>query len=355
MKKYKKGDGKMYKPRRIKMLALLLALVLAFAACSAPAASAPAEPAPSGAPAAPVKTGEVQYITIGTASVGGMNYPIGMALAKIWNANVPGVKAVAIATNGAPHNIDLLRTKDIEAAVCRSIEANKAINGEKPYPEKMPWLKAVTGGLFYDANQVLALNDKGIESIADFKGKKIAVGPVGSGGEVDAKNTLAAYGLTYDDIQPQYVDASQAIEMMSDGLIDGAILGLTMGASAVSELMLGGKVKILPITDEAFTKYKELSPYMERRTVPAGTYPNQDYEVITAGSPPDNIVCREELPEELVYQMTKSIYDNIGEMQSVAAVMKQFSPELVAEEKDMLLTYHPGAKKYFLEQGWIKE
>lgn len=347
----------MNKLKGIRVLALLLVLVLAFVGCSAPAASAPA-PAASGAPAeaaaaAPAKTGDVQYITIGTASVGGMNYPIGMALAKIWNANVPGVKAVAIATNGAPHNIDLLRTKDIEAAVCRSIEANKAINGQAPYPEKMPWLKAITGGLFYDANQILALNDRGIESIADFKGKKIAVGPVGSGGEVDAKNTLAAYGLTYDDIQPQYVDASQAIEMMSDGLIDGAILGLTMGASAVSELMLGGKVKILPITDEAFAKYKELSPYMERRTLPAGTYPNQDYEVITAGSPPDNIVCREDLPEELVYQMTKAIYENIGEMQSVAAVMKQFSPDLVAEEADMLLPYHPGAKKYFLEKGWI--
>lgn len=306
-------------------------------------------------PATPPETadGKTKHITIGTAGVGGMNYPIGMALAKIWNANVPGVKAVAIATNGAPHNIDLLRTNDIDAAVCRAIEANKAINGAEPYPEKMPWITAITGGLFYDANQVLALKDKGIESIADFKGKKIAVGPVGSGGEVDARETLAAYGLTYADIQPQYIEASQAIEMMEDGLIDGAILGLTMGASAVSELMLSGKVKILPISDEAFEKLKANSPYMQRRTLPANTYPKQDYDVETVGSPPDNIICRAELSEELVYQMTKSIYENLPEMQAVAAVMQQFNEKLVEEEENMLLPYHPGAKKYFLEKGWI--
>ena len=90
-----------------------------------------------------VSAGEIKHITIGTASIGGMNYPIGMALARIWNANVPGVKAVAIATSGAPHNIDLLRTNDIDAAVCRAIEADKAINGVAPYPEKMPWIRAI--------------------------------------------------------------------------------------------------------------------------------------------------------------------------------------------------------------------
>lgn len=341
-------------------IALLLVAMMVVTACappqtSAPPAAEPTEEKPAETPAPPAASGEKIYITIGTASVGGMNYPIGMALAKIWNDSIDNMNAVAIATNGSPHNIDLLRTKDVEAAVCRAIEANRAIHGEDPYPEEMPWIRAITGGLFYDANQVVALKDKGITTIDDFRGKKIAVGPVGSGGEVDARETLAAYGLTYDDIQPQYIEASQAIEMLEDGLIDGAILGLTMGASAIAELMLGGKTDILPISDEAFEKLKANNPYMERRTLPANTYPNQDYEVITVGSPPDNIVVREELDEELAYQMTKSIYENLGEMQGVAQVMQQFGPDLVAEEADMLLLYHPGTKRYFVEQGWISE
>lgn len=341
--------------KKKKALIFILAIVLALAGCGS--SSEPQNTADSntntGDSAAPSQPKEVMNMTIGTASVGGMNYPIGMALAKIWNANIPEVRATAIATNGSPHNIDLLRTDDIDAAVARAIESNKAINGEEPYPEEMPWITAITGGLFYDANQILALKSSGIETIDNFKGKRIAVGPVGSGGEVDARDTLYAYGLTYDDIQPQYIEASQAIEMMEDGLVDGAILGLTMGASAVAELMISDKVVILPISDEAFVKLQEVSPYMQRRTLPANVYPNQDYEVATVGSPPDNIIAHRDLPEDLVYQMTKSIYENQHEMQSVAQVMENFGEGLIQEEEDMLLPYHPGTKKYFLEMGWI--
>lgn len=339
----------MKKAKASKFLIALMVVTLSMVGCGAKPA---ATPGTATTPTAPVET---KHITIGTASVGGMNYPIGMALAKIWNTNVPGVKAVAIATNGAPHNIDLLRTNDIDAAVCRAVEANRAINGVAPYPEKMPWLRALTGGLFLDASQVLAMKDRGIKSVADFKGKKVAVGPVGSGGEVDAKETLAAYGLTYKDVQPQYIDATQAIDMMNDGLIDGAILGLTLGASAVSELMMSGKVDIIPVSDDAYKKMLVKNPYLQQRTIPKNAYPKQDYEVLTVGSPPDNIVTRVELPEAMAYQMTKSIYENKVELQGVAAVMKEFGEALVVEEDKMLLPYHPGSKKYFIEKGWIKK
>ncbi len=351
----------MKKLNAIKLLSLLLVMMMLVVGCSTPATEEPAEPAEGETPATEEPATEEPasdepiHVTIGTAGVGGMNYPIGMALAQIWNGNIPNMRAVAIATNGSPHNIDLLRTGEAEAAVCRAIEADLARRGVEPYPEEMPWLVAVTGGLFYDATQVVARNDSGIETIYDFEGKRIAVGPAGSGGEVDARQILEAHGLSYDDISPQYVEATQAVEMMQNGLVDGAIFGLTMGNAAIAELMLGGDTVILPIDDDAFAAWKAISPYYERRTLPANVYPNQDYEVITAGSPPDNIVTTLEMPEDLVYEMTKSIYENIETMQEVAAVMEQFTPELVAEEEDMLLPYHPGAKRYFVEQGWISE
>ncbi|MDW7660999.1 MAG: TAXI family TRAP transporter solute-binding subunit [Bacillota bacterium] len=354
----------MLKGRKIRLISLLLVLMMVFVGCTAAPApvvtespepsTSTSEPAATSEPAPVAEPRETTHITIGTASVGGMNYPIGMALAQIWNGDVDGAKAVAIATNGSPHNIDLLRTNDIEAAVCRAIEANRAISGEAPYPEAMPWIRAITGGLFLDANQIVALKDNGIETIYDFKGKKIAVGPVGSGGEVDARETLAAHGITYDDIQPQYIEASQAIEMLEDGLIDGAILGLTMGSSAIAELMLTGKTVILPIEDEAFEKLVIASPYMQRRTLPANVYPNQDYEVLTAGSPPDHIIVRAEMDEQLVYEMTKAIYENKEVLQDVANVMERFGESMIAEESDMLLEYHDGTRRYFKEMGWIK-
>ena len=300
--------------------------------------------------------GEEIYITMGTAGVGGMNYPVGTAMARIWNADIKDMKAVAIATTGAVQNIDMLRTKDIEVATCRPVEAYLAINGIEKYKEKMPWIRALSGGVTIDVKQILALKGSGIESVSDFKGKRVAVGPVGSGGEADSREILTAYNLTYQDITPEYVEASQAVEMMQDGIIQGAILGLSLGSSAISELMLTNKVVLLPLSDEGFENLKKGNPFIQRRTVPAGAYPNQDYEVVTAGDTPDLVVCREELPEELAYEMTKAIYQpkNMEQIRAVAAAVRQYGPDLVDAPDKMMLPYHPGALRFFKEAGWIK-
>ncbi len=303
----------------------------------------------SAAFAAPIK-----QMSMGTAGVSGSNYPTGIAMSQVWNQNISSIKVVAIATNGSPHNIDLLRTNDIDVAMCRSLEAYRATNGTAPYPEKMPWLRSLTGGLFSDVFQVVATKSSGIKSVADFKGKRIAVGPVGSGGEVDARETLAAYGLTYKDMKVSYVEYAQAIEMMKDGQVDGGIIGLALGASGMTELMLDNKTNIIPITDAAVAALRKVNPFYGRREIPANTYPNQPAAVPTVGTPPDIIIVRAELDEKLAYDMTKALYENLKSLNTVTSLMKQFGPALVLPEDQMLIPYHPGSKKYFKEQGWLK-
>ncbi|HUW69217.1 MAG TPA: TAXI family TRAP transporter solute-binding subunit [bacterium] len=296
----------------------------------------------------------IKQMSMGTAGVSGSNYPTGIAMAQVWNQNIANIKVVAIATGGSPNNIDLLRTNDIDVAMCRSLEAYRATNGVAPYPEKMPWLRALTGGLFSDVFQVVASKSSGIKSIADFKGKRIAVGPVGSGGEVDARETLAAYGLTYKDMRVSFVEYTQGIEMLQDGQVDGGILGLALGASGMSELMLDNKTVILPITDQALANLRKANPNYGRRIIPADTYPHQSTAIETVGTPPDIIIVRSDLDEQLAYQMTKALYENLKTLNQVTSLMKQFGPGLVLPEDQMLIPYHPGAKRYFVEQGWLK-
>ncbi len=303
----------------------------------------------SAAFAAPIK-----QMSMGTAGVSGSNYPTGIAMSQVWNQNIANIKVVAIATGGSANNIDLLRTNDIDVAMCRSLEAYRATNGIAPYPEKMPWLRSLTGGLFSDVFQVVATKASGIKSIADFKGKRIAVGPVGSGGEIDARETLAAYGLTYKDVKASFVEYTQGIEMLQDGQVDCGILGLALGASGMTEMMLDNKVNIIPITDQALANLRKVNPNYGRRTIPADTYPNQPYAVATVGTPPDIIIVRAELDNDLAYQMTKALYENLKTLNSVTALMKQFGPSLVLSDDQMLIPYHPGARKYFVEQGWLK-
>lgn len=299
--------------------------------------------------AAPIK-----QMSMGTAGVSGSNYPTGIAMSQVWNQNIATIKVVAIATNGSPHNIDLLRTNDIDVAMCRSLEAYRATNGVAPYPEKMPWLRSLTGGLFSDVFQVVATKSSGIKSVADFKGKRIAVGPVGSGGEVDARETLAAYGLTYKDMKVSFVEYAQAIEMMKDGQVDGGIIGLSLGASGMTELMLDNKTILVPITDEAVANLRKVNPFYQRRVIPANTYPNQTTAVASVGTPPDIIIVRKELDDQLAYQMVKALYENQKTLNGVTMNMRQFGPSLVLADDQMLIPYHPGSRKYFVEQGWLK-
>lgn len=337
---------KLFTGKAVALLAALLASALVVA-CQPKAETGGAAPA-----AEAPKT--IRHITMGTAGVGGTNYPTGIAMSALWNANIPGIKSVAIATNGSPHNIDLLRTKDADVAVCRSLEAYRALNGVQPYPEKMPWMRSLTGGLFSDVFQVVATKESGIKSIDDFRGKRIVVGPVGSGGEVDARETLAAYGLTYDDVKPSFVEFAQGIEMMQDGLVDAGIIGVALGAAAMQELMLEGKVVMLPISDAALAKLKEKNEFFIRRVIPANIYPNQDYTVATVGTPPDIIIVREDMEADLVYKMTKTLYENLPAVHAVSALLTQFTKDLVLPDDQMLVPYHPGARKYFVEQGWLK-
>lgn len=343
--------------KRRGLIAMLLICAILFTACAAPAAEAtPSAPADtSGEETTTAETtnedGEPIFITIGTAAIGGAFYPLGMAMAKMWNEDIPNMKAVAIATAGSPQNIDMLRTEDIEVAVCRSTEAYNAIHGVETYSEPIPYICALKGGLYYDCVQILAVNDDEINSISDFKGKRIAVGSVGSGGESDARSLLAAYGMTYDDITPEYIEVSQAVDMMKDGLLDGAILGITLGSSAINELMMTGKVKIIDIDEAAIDKLRENESWIENRTIPANTYQNQDYEVKSFGRPPDVIICREDMDEELAYQLCKSMYENAETIHGVTQILEQFGTDMLTPADEAIVPYHPGALRYFQEIG----
>jgi uncharacterized protein len=296
------------------------------------------------------KVVETVYITIGTAGVGGSFYPIGIRLSEIWNKAIPNVKAVAIATAGSPQNVDMMRTKDSEVCVLGSLDGWEAINGTGSYTEKMPWIVALTGPMYQSGTQILAQKNSGINEIMDIKGKKIAIGEQGGAGTADVARTLGALGLTLKDFSPVYADAGQAIDMLKDGLIDGAFLGLTIGSSAIAEAMLSGRVKLVPINDASFATILKTNANQKRFTIPANLYSNQDYEVVTMADPPQIIACRQDLiTDDMAYTMTKAIYENLEEFKTAAAVLKAMTLESAAN--GLMIPYHPGTLKYFKEKG----
>lgn len=289
------------------------------------------------------------HLTIGTASIGGAWYPIGMQLAKLWNDKVPGVKAVPQATAGSPQNIELLRTGEIQVCLNRSKEVYEAYNAIGKYEGRKDTFLRILVPLYCNGKEVLALKDSGIESIADFRGKKIAVGPIGSGGYADAIEYLTLYGMTFDDIKPEFVEAGQAVDMMKDGMIKGAFLGLTTGSSSVIELMMTGRVKLLSFEEDKLQELFKDNPLYSRFVIEAGTYPNQDYDVITHIGGMDIVATNENMDEETAYNLVKAMYENPDTVREAHAILAKWEPELAA--MDLPIPYHPGAEKFWKEMG----
>ena len=296
---------------------------------------------------------ETIHISIGTASVGGAWYPIGIQMSKIWNDADINVKAVAQATAGSPQNVELLRNKDVQVATIRDQECYRAIEGIEKYEgREAPWLRTLFP-LPTTGTEIFALKGEDIETIADFKGKKVAVGPIGSGGEADARDFLKLYGLSYDDIQPEFVEASQAAEMMKDGHVQAAFLGLTGGSAVAIELMTTGKVKLVPIEEHKLEEYIAENPMYSKYIIEPNSYPNQDYEVLTRGGSPDLLAVREDMDEELAYNLTKAIAENAETFQEAHSMVADWTPEVVAKV-NTYTKLHTGAINYWKEIGVLE-
>lgn len=295
---------------------------------------------------------ETTYITIGTASIGGAFYPIGMGMAKLWNDKVSDVKAVAQATAGSPQNVELLRTGELQVSVVRGQTCYEAFHGLGRYKEltqaKATYLRALVP-LYYSGTQIAVLKNSGIDSVADFRGKKIAVGPIGSGGDADSRRLLGLYGMTYDDIKPEFIEASQAVDMMKDGMIQGSVLGLTIGSASITELMMTGRVKLISIGEDKLEGYFKEHPTAQKYVIDAGTYPNQDYDVITYCHLPIILGTNEDMDEETAYNLVKAMYENPDKVKESHSILAKWKPELAA--MNVFIPYHSGAEKFWKEVG----
>jgi TRAP transporter TAXI family solute receptor len=294
-----------------------------------------------------IVTQAATFLTIATGGTAGTYYPLGAGMADIWNKNIKGMNAMVQSTGASVANINLLKNKEVDLIFVQNDVAFYAYNGVELFKEPFPQLRGLAT-LYPETVQIVALADRGINSVYDLKGKRVAVGAAGSGTEVNARQILAAAGITYNDIKVQYLSFAEAANNLKDGNIDAAFVTAGHPTAAIVDLAAVRKIVLVPVANEIIASLQKDYPFYVKIVVPAGTYKGVDTDVVTVAVKA-MLAVRAEMPEDLAYQLLKTMYANQKRLIEAHAKGELIIPETGKE--GMSIPLHPGAEKFFKEMG----
>jgi hypothetical protein len=333
--------------KNIVLFISLVLIVLAFTGCGAQQE----QPASENSAETPAPTEKAMYLNIGTGGTSGTYYPLGGAFSEIWNNNVPNVNVTTQSTGGSVANINLLYDKKIEVALAQNDLAYYAYEGTDMFEgTEFKGLRALAT-LFDEPIQIFS-TDMSVNSMEDIKGKKVSVGSIGSGGEKSARIIIAAAGLDFEkDIDARFLSVSETVLAMKDNQLDIAIMSTAIPNAGIQELSLARDVKLVSIDEELANKLKEQYLFYSDVLIPAGSYKNQtaDAESLTMRC---SMLVRDDMAEDLAYELTKQIYVNHDRVVVAHNVGKFVTPE--NSQNGISVPLHSGAERYFKEIGIIE-
>ncbi|MGO4173039.1 TAXI family TRAP transporter solute-binding subunit [Bosea sp. TAF32] len=297
--------------------------------------------------AAPAAARAEEFVNILTGGTSGVYYPMGVALSKIYGEKVPGTRPTVQATKASVENLVLLQQGKGEIAFTLGDSLDAAWKGEEEAGFKAP-LKKLRGvtAIYPNYVQIVASKDSGIKTLADLKGKRLSVGAPKSGTELNARAILAAAGITYKDLgKIEYLPFAESVELMKNRQLDATLQSAGLGVASLRDLATSVEITVVEVP--AATVDKAGSPFI-KATIPANTYTGQSAPVQTAAVV-NYLVTHEGVKEDLVYQMTKAMYENLGDLAAAHAAGKAIKLETALE--GMPIPLHPGAARYFKEKG----
>jgi hypothetical protein len=296
---------------------------------------------------APAVAGELRIMT---GPQGGAWYPLGGAIAEILKKEIPGTSASVLPGAGII-NVQGVETARTDIGFGNSVSTVDGVAGREPFKAPAKNVRQLAT-LYMQYFQLIVLEDSKIRSVMELKGKAIAVQPRGNTGEQMTRELLQVYGLSYKDMgKVSYVSYNDAVDLMKDGHVQVYSLISTVPASSVLDLASDRKIRILSVPEDKYKELLKINTGYARREIAKGTYPGIDYPVEAFGTYA-HLMIRGDLPDDLVYQITKSIAKHAESLGSVVKDVKGLTVKEMA--LDVGVPYHPGAAKYYKEVGVLK-
>ena len=282
-------------------------------------------------------------LTFETGGSQGTYYAYGTVLAE-YVSNQAGINVTAITGNGSQAAVEDLDAGDVQLAFCQSDVASYAYQGTNLFEAPVDSFSALAA-LYMEDVQIVTC-DSAIKTAADLKGKTVSVGVQGSGVYFNAIDVLSAYDMTLDDINPVYQNFGDSTESLKDNKIDAAFVVAGAPTNSITELSTAKQAYIVSIDDEHIDKLLAMSPYYSKHVISKDCYGTDEDAVTVAVAA--MVLVRDDVDEETVYNITKTIFDGKQDIQHGKAA--ELDPSFAASIDSV--PFHAGAAKYFSEQGF---
>jgi TRAP transporter TAXI family solute receptor len=296
----------------------------------------------------PWKAGDKVELLLATGGTGGTYYPLGGGMSKLWKDNIPGLNVTAQSTNASVANVRLLGKNEADLALIQNDTADYGQKGTEAFAEqkeKYTNYKAIAA-LYPEVVQIVVRADSNIQTVNDLKGKRVVVGAAASGSELASKQIFAAYGMTYKDkkdLEPLFLGFTEGATAFKDKQADALVIVSGVPNASLADVQTATNIRLLPID---VSKLKKDYPFYVKFTAPKGTYKgmDKDTDVVALQA---ILVVRDQINSDLVYQMTKFLFEKAGDIGHAKA--KEFDVKKAAD--GVTIPFHPGAAKYLKEKG----
>jgi uncharacterized protein len=295
----------------------------------------------------PVAAKAQDFINVLTGGTSGVYYPMGVALSKIYGDKIANTRPSVQATKASVENLVLLQQGRGEIAFTLGDSLDAAWKGDEEAGFKTP-LKKLRGitAIYPNYVQIVASKESGIKTLADLKGRRLSVGAPKSGTELNARAILGAAGITYKDLgKIEYLPFAESVELMKNRQLDATLQSAGLGVASIRDLATSVEIVVVEVPKAVIDK---AGPPFISTPIPANTYGGQTTEVNTAAVV-NYLVTHEGVKEELVYQMTKNIFENLGDLAASHSAGKSIKLENALD--GMPVPLHAGAARYLKEKG----
>ncbi len=305
---------------------------------------------------------EMKFFRIGTGGAGGTYYPIGGIIAnaisnppgsracdKGGSCGVPGLVAIAVSTNASVANMNAIHAGQLDAGLAGAQSVTQGFNGEGKFVGNKKDKVRVIANLYPEDMHLVTPKGSTLSSLKDLNGKRVGVAAAGSGTQVSVRMILRHYGIEADEKE---LGLAQSSQRLADGQLDAFFYAGGTPFAALIQLGSTKGFELYRFSDEERAEINKIIPYYVSSMIPAGTYETISYDVPTVAVN-GQLVTSVEQDEELIYEITRALWNKNTRKLLDKGHAKGKAIRKETALKGVLIPLHPGAERYYREEGMI--